>query len=364
MIPQMTSHDFNNILTNANQKLENVLEEVDSIKSDISKKLKIIRYESEYIEDQMQQLTIAHKNSSDVCVNGELKSNFVTFDSLLSDGFMQYGCTSTPKFKNQPLNVFNILATATGDAFYRDIVEVSINDVVKEEYKNILKHDSIQDKALFFEEMSSKDPSIKLTMTLDKSKTIGSSSFNVIEFDPFLNGAYTIDYIRIYPQNNVEFEEFTQYEYAGKMRILLNKEYNFNKVEIKITPNFNTQVNGEDRYPIGIKHIYFYKASFLSDMHGIVEINSNEYIDIIKDDFIVKTPNEDIVRSAKTEGVEFYLSKSVDTEGNVTLTTLQDPSTDTDIKTIALNTKTIYAKIPIKQESVVGFNFKYSNKVL
>ena len=56
------------------------------------------------------------------------------------------------------------------------------------------------------------------------------------------------------------------------MRLVFNKEYSFNRVDIKIVPKFNTQINGITKSPIGIKHIYFYNAKFLSNSYAIAEI--------------------------------------------------------------------------------------------
>ena len=39
---------------------------------------------------------------------------------------------------------------------------------------------------------------MNISITLDKTKTLGNSLFNMIEFDMFLNGSYTIEYKTLY----------------------------------------------------------------------------------------------------------------------------------------------------------------------
>ena len=180
MIPKMTSHELNNILNNANDKLTDLINDVDYMKKDISKKLKIMKYESDFMGQQMADLKTMRRNTrSD---NNEDIKIFVLPDDNLSSDYSKFGCTITPKFKNIPSNLFNILTTATNEAFFRDIAEVAINGIVKEEYKNILKHDSLNDKELFFEELPGNNQVMDIKITLDKTKTLGSSMFNMIEF--------------------------------------------------------------------------------------------------------------------------------------------------------------------------------------
>ena len=384
MIPKMTSHELNNILIEANSKLSGVITDIKYIKNDMSKKLKILRYESEYIEHQMESLKKTHKETSKPSVAGQNTKVFVLPNPSLTKSYEQYGCTITPKFKNIPVNVFNIMTTATNEAFYRDIAEVAINNVVKEEYKNILKHDSLSDKDLFFEEIDGDAPSMNISITLDKTKTLGNSLFNMIEFDMFLNGSYTIEYIRLFTEDIInnedisnKYDEFTNIEDAGKMRLVFNKEYSFNRVDIKIVPKFNTQINGITKSPIGIKHIYFYNAKFLSNSYAIAEIESEEFIDKIDNEFTLIKPNESIELNADSEGIQFYLNYTVDpSTGEPILSTLQEPSKPDNTKTISINIKKIYAKIPLKillsseknseanNQSIIGFVFNISSKIL
>lgn len=364
MIPKMTSHELNNILFSANDKIEKVIGEVKTVKNDISKKLKIMRYEAEYIESQMKELKLTHENTIKPITPGDTVNVFTLLDPELSETYHQYGCTFTPKLKSSPVNIFNIMATATGEAFFRDIAEVAINGIVRKEYKDILKHDSLQDKEIFFEEMDGENPELIIEIRLDTTKVFGACNFNMIEFDPFLNGSYDIEHIRIYSQNNEDYYEYPNFNAAGKMRIILDKTHSFSKVEMKILPKFNTIVNEIKKSPIGIKHIYFYEAQFASESYAMATINSSDYIDTIRDEIVIKTPNGDIETTISKEGIELYLNKTIDSStGKPIFINKQEPSKPGDTKPISMNVKKIYAKIPLTNKSIVGITFAISSKI-
>ena len=363
MIPKMTSHELNNILLTANEKVESVIDEVKTIKKDIVKKLQIARCETEYIEQQMEEIKLIHKETNTNPELAGITKIFTMPSSEPSDTYERYGCTFIPKFKSSPVNVFNIMATATGEAFFRDMAEVSINGTAREEYKDILKHDSLKDKELFFESIEGDNPEIILSVNLDRTKVFGTCNFNMIEFDPFLSGAYDIEYIRIYSQEGDKYEEYTGFTGAGRMRVILDKIHNFIKVDIKIIPKFSTTINEIKKSYIGIKHIYFYEAKLTTDSYAIFAINSNEFIDTIDDNITIKTPNKTIESTISNEGIELFLNKTIDpATGKPIFSTLQEPSKPGDTKPISLNVKTIYAKVPLKENSVTGITFSVSSK--
>lgn len=363
MIPKMTSHELNNILLSANKKVESVIEEVKTIKKDIVKKLQIARCETEYIEHQMEELKTIHSETNKPSDLTGVTKLFTMPDGEPSNTYEKYGCTFTPKFKAAPVNVFNIMATATGEAFFRDMAEVSINGTIREEYKDILKHDSLTNKELFFESIDGDNPEAIISIKLDNTKTFGPCNFNMIEFDPFLSGSYDIEYIRIYAQEKENYDEYTGFANAGKMRIILDKLYSFVKVDIKIIPKFNTLVNEIKKSYVGIKHIYFYEARLSTDSYAIFAINNNEFIDTIEDNIVIKTPNKTIESTISNEGIELYLNKTTDAAtGEPVFSTQQEPSKPGDNKPISLNVKTIYAKVPLKENSITGITFSVSSK--
>lgn len=364
MIPEMTSHELNKILVNANDKLSYILNEVNVIKNDIFKKMAIMRYESEYNQYELVKLLNNSYNTSGA-TSGDIINKFTLFTPEFGNTFEVYGSTATPSFIMNPFNVFNILATATGEAFYRDIAEVAINGIIKDEYKDILKHDNIIDKSIYFVEVTDEVPTINLSIKIDTTKTLGNSMFNVIEFDPFFSGSYTINSIKIYSQeNNDTYEEYTGYENAGRMRIVLNKEYNLYKVDFNITPNYSVTSDGIKKTIAGIKHIYFYNAKFISNAYAVAVIESDKYIDSIQDNISIKTPNQTIDSTISNENIELYLNHTINpTTGEHVFSSKQEISYIGSTNPISFNVKKIYAKIPIKEQSLIGITFKISTKL-
>lgn len=360
MIPKITSHEFNKIFNDANTKLEDMKSDINFIKKDMEKKLKILRYDFEF-----NQYTLMNLSNIKTLSDRNTETNiFSTIYEPLSTSYDKYGCTITPKFKNTPVNLFNIISSSTGEAFYRDVIEVTVNNNKRDDCIDILKHDTILDKELFFEELNSDDKEFVLSFTIDTTKVLGTTLFNMIELDMFLNGSYTIDYIRIYESNYINYKEYTGYKNAGKMRILLDTEHVFYKVDIKITPNFTTESNGKKISPIGIKHIYFYNAKFESDSSIVTLIEANSYIDTVYNNLEIITTNGVIETTIENENIELYLRKTVDViTGETILDSSQEPSTDTEIRPITINTKKIYAKIPLRNKSILGYRFKIDSKL-
>lgn len=364
MIPKITSHQMNNVLREANSKLDTIQQEIKSLKESMSQKIKIIRNEADYMEQQMKDIIAIKQESSKPTTDGEYKKVFIIPDNSISNEHLRFGSTITPKLKNTPTNVFNIITTATGQAFYRDIAEVAINNTVKDEYKNLLKHDTLNNKEFFYTELEGDNPNLTISIKLDTANTLGSALFNAIEFDTFLNGAYTINYIRVYEQKGDEYTEYASYSYAGKMRLILNKLHSLYKVDINITPTFSTEVNSIKKYPISIKHIYFYNTTFVTDSYVITSINSDKFINAISDDVKIKTPSGYITTTASKANIQFFLNYTIDLVTNKPiLSSPQDPSKPNDRKEISMNTKTIYAKIPLNNESIIGYTFGISSKV-
>lgn len=371
MIPKITSHEFNDILNSANNKLNNMIEDINFIKTNISKKIKILNYESQYMSKKIKDIENTKINTIISESPGQNDSIFAYPMQEVGD-FENFGYTFCSSFKKNPINTFNILTTKTGEAFFRDIADVYINGINKDEYKNILKYDNISDKDFYFEDNFEQYKTIDITIILDKTKTIGNALFNSIELDTFLSGSYDIDYIKIYEDNSEDskYDEYKDIENTGTLRLIFDKEYEFKKVSIGIKPKFSISKNGIITSVIGIRHIYFYNLSLNSDSYIYVEINSNNYIDKIDNKISIIKPDEIIDINADDNGIEFYLKHYYDsTSKKHTFEVIQEPSTENNIKEISLNIKTIYAKIPLKilskhkNKTAIGFKFNISNKI-
>lgn len=362
MIKKLTSHELNNIFNSSTDKLEALTTDIKNIKSNFNKTMKLLRYELQYTEEEINKLK--NIESAYGSINTTEQSRYMT--SLITDipsKYIQFGAVVTPLFKKTPVNVFNVITIADEEAFYRDIALVRINESIKPEYVNILKHDNITNKELFFEEIINND-CITIEVELDSSKTFGRTDFNVIEIDSFLNGSYDIESIKIYTSNNEEvFEEYKDFKNSGKSRIILNKTYDFIKVRFTIKINYNSTIENSKIYPFALKHIYFYKADFSTDSYSIVKINRNDYIDTIDDEIILVSPNAAVKSSITNEGIELYLNCNIEDNDKVVLMNKIEPSQNQSIKPISINVKTIYAKIPLKNNSLYGICFNTKSKV-
>ena len=78
----------------------------------------------------------------------------------------------------------------------------------------------------------------------------------------------------------------------------------------------------------------------------------------------VKTPNSKIDTTITAEGIEIYLNCTYDNATNkYILSSKQEPSTDDDTKVISINTKTLYAKVPLNNKAIIGNVFNISTKI-
>lgn len=351
MIEKMNSSQFNDILKNANEKLNNMTDNIKDIKLDMAVKLKIMKYEIEYLEYILKQY------SSSSAINQE---NLSLFDRKYnSTNNESYGITFTPVPSKNKNNVFNVITLDDGAAYFRDIMNVTINEVKDDKFKDIFKHDSISDKTIYFNEFYTN--TVEMTVEIDPLKSIGVSNFNMIEIDSYLNGSFDIESIKIYVVNKSDkieyYEAYENYESAGKMRIILNKSYTFYKIVFRFKLKYSVDNGKNIIYPFGLKHIYLYNANFLSNSYAIAEINNDEYINYIFDQIRIKTPNDLIESSITNEKIKIYLNCNKKEDGTYELTSEQNISTDNVSKPLALNTKKLYAMVPIKDKSIIGIEF-------
>ena len=346
MIPKMTSHDFNNILNNAAEKIENINMNIDTIKTSMQSKLKIIRYECEYLEQEF--LTIDEEVKL-------AKNNLSLFNKSFDNYCQFYGLTATPKFKDNCFNILNLITKEDGNAYYRDIINVSINGIEKDEYKNIFKHETIDNKEIYFDEFDV--DKVTVSAVIDPTKTLANSMFNVIELDSFFNGSFDIESIKIYTDiEGSKYDEIANFKNAGKMRIMLDKSYSFYRVDFTFKLNYYTSIDFNKIYPFGLKHIYFYNASFLSNSYGIIEINTNEYINYINENIKIRTPNEIIESTLTNMNIEIYLNCMINNDGTYELSSKQAITNNQ----LSINTKRLYAKVPLQKYSIIGIQFDVS----
>lgn len=369
MIHKMSSHDFNNILVEANEKIENMNNSISSIKENINKKLLIITRENEYANYCMENLLYkSQQNIENTDVNG----SFILLNNNHKGLYKSYSNVVHAFFKKDPINIFNVTSVTTEDTYFRDEVKVSINEVSTDYYKNILKSENNTSKKIFFEEYTKKstvetnangesymkeDNTIVLSIEVDKDKVIGISKFNIIEIDPYLYKSFDIDKIEIFGED-LKTPLFTSNKLpsVGKTRLILDKKYDFKKVVFTITPKYSLSIKGIDTIPFGLKHIYFYEADFRNDSYMIIDYISEEYIDFIKNDIKVITPYGTYNSSIKEQNIKIFLENN-----NGILENEQEPSLNIK-KPIARNLNRLYFRVPIGNK--IEGNNNYRNSII
>lgn len=344
-IPKLSSQELINIMKNAQQKITDIDTKVDTMKSDISKKLQIMRYETEYVNSMMTRLQAGqYTQSADMSI----------LTNVDTGKFDTYGAVVHSQFITEPTNVFNLKVAGTGEVFFRTDVKVSVNGVQQDKYADVLKHDSLS-KEIFFDEYTSNQVTISIALD-DTSKLLGPTKFNTIEFDSFLNGSYDIQKLLIYKINSDGTYSDTPDEYAypsvGKLRVILSSKVSFYKVDIVAKLNFSTTKNGKVIYPFGLKHIYFYNADYNTDSYAIVPITRSSTIAIIEDAIKIKDVAGTRTSTIEEEDIEVYLDYS-----SGVLDTQVYPSTSTQRNEIARSVKTLYAKVPLASKALIGIAF-------
>jgi hypothetical protein len=351
-IPKMTSKEINDILKSAQSQITTMDAKIDKVKSDVSSKLFVMGYYNEYMAKQLEDLR-----------NGKLFNN--TSFKLLSEGtgiFDSFGATVHPTMlKPSPIDVFNLKISNTGDVLFRSDAIVKIDDVQYEPYNTILMHDSITTKEMFFKEFT--NSTAKIEVSIDTNNVLGSTKFNVIEIDPFLPGSFDITSIDVYELNDDGTLNNTPVVYdgainVGKQRLIFGEKKSFYKVVFNVAFKFKSSREGKEVYPFGLKHIYFYDTNFKSDSYIISKINSDDTIYYIKDSVVFSSPSGTAVSTLTAEGIKIYL----DYKNNVLSSEIQ-PSTSSQLYPIVRATKTLYAKIPLGIESLIGVSFELGKNV-
>lgn len=344
----LNSQEYNDIFKTAQEKFDTEMVKREKVMSDMAKKLMIINYANEFINDKVDRI------NAGIYYNNKLR----VFDKNISGVYNQYGYMAHPKFKSEPIDIFNLRLT-DGKSMFKNSLKCQVNNVDNESYINLLVNESSAYKEILFEEMV--QDTITISYELNSKVSLGTMRFNVIEVDPYISGAYNIDKIEIYTMDsttaNIKIDPTITIEginEIGKTRIILDNKTKFAKVIFTFSVNFSSEINSIKIYPFGLKHIHFYEANFLETSSVILPIYSNDYFEYIYNDIVLYSAEGQIETTAEYYNIEFY----TDFEGN-TLTGRVYTSSDAQSYRIIKNTKTLYAKIPLIWENTVTNEKKY-----
>ena len=333
----LNSQEYNDMFRAAANTFDSEMAKRDLAIKNMDKKLMIINYANEFIENKPTNL------NSSVDYNKKL----VTFSNDLGGSYNQFGYVVHPKFKREPIDIFN-LKLMSGDTMFKNSLKCKVNDVENDSYINFLMADNSLEKEIIFDKLS--EPKLTIEYTLDNTVSLGTMRFNIIEIDPYIYGAYTVNYIEFFSLNEddgiiseIPLKTVYSINNIGKTRIILDEKIKFSKVVFHFDlTGFKTQTNNVDVYPFGLKHIHFYEADFLENSTVIVPIRSNDYIEYIYNDITLYHAGEPIQSTTDYYGIEFYTDFV-----NNTLTGRVYTSSDAAAYRIAKNTKVLYAKVPL-----------------
>ena len=344
----LNSQEYNDIFKGAQEKFDTEMLKREKIMDDMAKKLMIINYANEFINNKIDRL------NAGIYYNNKLK----VFDKNITGAFNQYGYMIHPQYKSEPIDIFNLKLT-DGSSMFKNSLKCQVNDMDNEAYINLLVNESSLYKEILFEEtINSK---VKISYELNSKVSLGSMRFNVIEIDPYIAGAYNIDKIEIYTMDTstaaVKVEPtmvIEKIDEIAKTRIILDKKMKFSKVVFTFSINFESEINGVKIYPFGLKHIHFFEANFIESSCAIVPIYSNDYFEYIYNDIVLYSAQGKIETTAEYYNIEFYTDYD-----NNTLTGKVYTSSEAQAYRIVKNTKTLYAKIPLIWENTITGEKKY-----
>ena len=346
-IPVMSSQDLNKQFLESKQRLDETKIEITQIKNDLGKKLMIANYGLEFATQKMDAL------NTGILVDEKL----AIFDSSCIGEFEKFGMMVHPKYKKEPIDIFN-LKLLSGDTMFRKAMTAKINNVENKDYIKVLMSDNSIEKSIIFEEL--KEDIVKLEYELDNTVALGMSRFNTIEIDPYVYGAYDILNIELYTQND-SGEITTEptmtlngYQNIGKTRIVLPEKIRFSKAVITFKINFESEVNGVKIYPFGLKHIYFMEADFIPTSNVIIKITSDKYMEYVYEDIKLFTTNGVIETTCEEYGIKLY----TDYEGGDLVGRIYT-SSDAGVNRIAKNTRSFYASIPLIKNNIAEKTTEY-----
>lgn len=320
---------------------------------------------SNYLNNQMSRYIDSLKDGNHInetIFDGEtvLKKNIYNANKILfadtnkvleaNSNYEKYGNCIHPKIVGNLDNLLNFNSAA--GYIFKNSATVSINEEVKEEYIDVLKHDTILNKMPTFSQYSS--DTVTLTIEFPDNPIVGSATCNAIEISPFLAGASILKNITIITTPGTQLSnKAIVIDYDQPLedtRILFDNTYSIKTMVLNFKLTF---VNNLGMYPFGLRHIYLYNANFDTKNSNIVI--KNEYKNLIKyinDNIVISDQSADEVSNRYSKhnttcsemDIKLYSYLS---NGNL-LYPIETHARDI-INQISRNTKVFYADIPVKK---------------
>lgn len=363
-----TSKYFTELVESMQQEYNDLETSIIKQHNSYDKKLEImnavLEY-SNYLNNQMSRYIDSLKDGNrinEIIFDGEtvLKKNIYNANKILfadtnkvleaNSNYEKYGNCIHPKIVGNLDNLLNFNSAA--GYIFKNSATVSINEEVKEEYIDVLKHDTILNKMPTFYQYSS--DTVTLTIEFPDNPIVGSATCNAIEISPFLAGASILKNITIITTPGTQLSnKAIVIDYDQPLedtRILFDNTYSIKTMVLNFKLTF---VNNLGMYPFGLRHIYLYNANFDTKNSNIVI--KNEYKNLIKhinDNIIISDQTADEVGNRYSKhsttcsemDIKLYSYLS---NGNL-LYPIETHTRDI-VNQISRNTKVFYADIPVKK---------------
>lgn len=363
-----TSKYFTELVESMQQEYNDLETSIIKQHSSYDKKLEImnavLEY-SNYLNNQMSRYIDSLKDGNrinETIFDGEtvLKKNIYNANKILfadtnkvleaNSNYEKYGNCIHPKIVGNLDNLLNFNSAA--GYIFKNSATVSINEEVKEEYIDVLKHDTILNKMPTFFQYSS--DTVTLTIEFPDNPIVGSATCNAIEISPFLAGASILKNITIITTPGTQLSnKAIVIDYDQPLedtRILFDNTYSIKTMVLNFKLTF---VNNLGMYPFGLRHIYLYNANFDTKNSNIVI--KNEYKNLIKyinDNIVISDQSADEVGNRYSKhnttcsemDIKLYSYLS---NGNL-LYPIETHARDI-VNQISRNTKVFYADIPVKK---------------
>ena len=363
-----TSKYFTELVESMQQEYNDLETSIIKQHNSYDKKLEImnavLEY-SNYLNNQMSRYIDSLKDGNrinETIFDGEtvLKKNIYNANKILfadtnkvleaNSNYEKYGNCIHPKIVGNLDNLLNFNSAA--GYIFKNSATVSINEEVKEEYIDVLKHDTILNKMPTFSQYSS--DTVTLTIEFPDNPIVGSATCNAIEISSFLAGASILKNITIITTPGTQLSnKAIVIDYDQPLedtRILFDNTYSIKTMVLNFKLTF---VNNLGMYPFGLRHIYLYNANFDTKNSNIVI--KNEYKNLIKyinDNIVISDQSADEVGNRYSKhnttcsemDIKLYSYLS---NGNL-LYPIETHARDI-VNQISRNTKVFYADIPVKK---------------
>lgn len=348
MIKKLSSKQMMDTFDEAESRLETLRESTDAMRLELNKKIKVF-------EDSIEFATTSLNKYNEYLLTKERINNNTTIlsepDIIIYGKYDAYGISVGPQSVSKQVNVFNIMSP-TG-AIYKANANIYINSKVANDHTGMLMHDSIKAKTMSYEEFDTSD--ITLRIEVNPGNLLGATNFNQLEFLPQLPGSFDIRQIRIFTMQdymnkseNPSFNKSVSIPSVGPSRFLFEDSHNLYALELDIHLNFQ---NGNNKFPFGMRHIYFLQSNFNPSSSVILKLTREKYIDYISDKIILHDQNGIRNTTCTEEHIKLYAAYS-----NGVLS--QEITTTKGVvpNTISWNIHDIYLEIPLTK-NIVSLKF-------